>query len=281
MAFFTNNFSFRDRTFVRWIQWFSWFRTVIRLVHSVQRDCKHFFASRFGLGWCSVDQRLDLGEWHVQDGFLNLLQHLTAINSFWTGNGLHFSFCWSEEQLANSCSTISLSSRETRQKREKCENLPPLSNKKPPQQLILNSANYEVSYRLTARSKAHTPSSGRAYDINSPIELKLQFSICKTTPRFAGSSLLLCGLKASSTKICIRISLCKTSLLIFVLFVSFQNFNKKIKCFLIVFFRIKAYCETLEFMKISCLWNKNRHFINFPGLQCSLWKPTTHWGGAL
>ena len=49
--------------------------------------------------------------------------------------------------------------------------------------------------------------------INSPIEQKLQFSVCKTTRRFAGPSLLSCGLKPSFTKICIRISFCKTSLL--------------------------------------------------------------------
>ena len=45
-------------------------------------------------------------------------------------------------------------------------------------------------------------------------EQKLQFSICKTTRRFAGPSLLSCGLKPSFTKICIRISFCKTSLLL-------------------------------------------------------------------
>ena len=49
--------------------------------------------------------------------------------------------------------------------------------------------------------------------INSPIEQKLQFSVCKTTWRFAIPSLLSCVLKPTFTKICIRISLCKTSLL--------------------------------------------------------------------
>ena len=31
----TTHFSFRDRTFVRWIQWFGWFRRVVQLDHSV------------------------------------------------------------------------------------------------------------------------------------------------------------------------------------------------------------------------------------------------------
>ena len=48
--------------------------------------------------------------------------------------------------------------------------------------------------------------------VNSPIEQKLQFSVCKTMRRFAGPSPLSCGLKPSFTKICIRISFCKTSL---------------------------------------------------------------------
>ena len=64
----------------------------------------------------------------------------------------------------------------------------------------------------TDRSKLHTPPAARAM-INSPIEQKLQFSVCKTTRRFAGLSLLSCVLQPSFTKICIRISLCKTSLL--------------------------------------------------------------------
>ena len=66
----------------------------------------------------------------------------------------------------------------------------------------------------TDRSKLHTPPAAIAM-INSPIEQKLQFSVCKTTRRFAGPSLLSCVLKPSFTKICIRISLCKTSLLIY------------------------------------------------------------------
>ena len=60
----------------------------------------------------------------------------------------------------------------------------------------------------TDRSKLHTPPA----TINSPIEQKLQFSVCKTMRRFAGPSLLSCVLKPSFTKICIRISICKTSL---------------------------------------------------------------------
>ena len=65
--FSRTKFSFRDRTFVRWIQWFSWFRTVVRLVLSIQLDLPAFFffcieiLSRFGLRWCSVNQRLDFG----------------------------------------------------------------------------------------------------------------------------------------------------------------------------------------------------------------------------
>ena len=62
-------------------------------------------------------------------------------------------------------------------------------------------------------SELHTQAAARANDmINSSIEQKLQFSVCKTTRRFAGPSLLSCGLKPSFTKICIRISFCKTSL---------------------------------------------------------------------
>ena len=63
----------------------------------------------------------------------------------------------------------------------------------------------------TGRSKLHTPPAARAM-INSPIEQKLQFSVCKTTRRFAGPSLLSCVLKPSFTKIGIRILLYKTSL---------------------------------------------------------------------
>ena len=65
----------------------------------------------------------------------------------------------------------------------------------------------------TDPSKLHTPPAARAM-INSPIdrEQKLQFSVCKTTRRFAWPSVLSCVLKPSFTKICIRISLCKTSL---------------------------------------------------------------------
>ena len=75
-------------------------------------------------------------------------------------------------------------------------------------QLIPNSANFEA--RLTARSGLHTPCAAMTSTVR---EQKLQFSICKTTRLFAGPSLLSCGLKPSFTKICIRISFCKTSLL--------------------------------------------------------------------
>ena len=56
------NFSFRDRTFVRWIQWFSWFSTVFGWFFPFNWICQHFFPieiwtsvmfswSTFGLWW--------------------------------------------------------------------------------------------------------------------------------------------------------------------------------------------------------------------------------------
>ena len=65
-AFFANKFSFRDWTFVRLIQWLSWFRTVVRLVLSVQLDLPAFFPIEIWTSViCSVDQRLDFGEWYA------------------------------------------------------------------------------------------------------------------------------------------------------------------------------------------------------------------------
>ena len=126
------NFSFRDRTFVRWIQWFSWFRTVVRLVLSVQLDfASIFFPSRFGLRWCSVVQRLDFGEWHA--GWLfepgaAVDGHRFSSNWQWTW----FCVCGLEEQRTNSSSSMPPSSWESSRRREKCENLLP-PNKNPPQ----------------------------------------------------------------------------------------------------------------------------------------------------
>ena len=216
------NFSFRDRTFVRWIQWFSWFRAVVRLVLSIQLDLPafFFFASRFGLRWCSVDQRLDFGEWHAGWLFEPVAAvdgHRFSSNLQWTW----FCVCGLEDQRTNSSSSMSPSSWESSRTKEKCEKPPSQPNKKPPKKLTPNNANYEARPGCrTDWSELHTQPAARANDmINSPIEQKLQFSVCKTTRRFAGPSLLSCGLKPGFTKICIRISFCKTSpmkLLIFV-----------------------------------------------------------------
>ena len=204
------NFSFRDRTFVRWIQWFGWFRAVAQLVHSIQMDLQAFFF-RFGLRWCQLIDVCWTLVSGMQDGFFEPVAAVDG-NRFisiwqWTwfcvlrvGRAVH--------QLSFVDVTVFI--RKQSEKRE-VRNFSTTTQQDHPKQLIPNSANYEA--RLTDRSRLHTPSATRAHDINSSIEQKLQFSICKTTRRFAGPSLLSCGLKPSLTKICIRISFCKTSLI--------------------------------------------------------------------
>ena len=105
----------------QWLGWFTLFNWI----------SKHFFASRFGLRWCSVDQRLDFGEWHA----ILLFEPVADGNRFisnwhWTwfcvlriGRAAH--------QLLFADVTVFM--RKQSEKREKCENLPPRPNKKPPQ----------------------------------------------------------------------------------------------------------------------------------------------------
>ena len=130
------NFSFRDRTFVRWIQWFSWFRTVVQLVLSVQLYLPAFFFtieiwtsvmfswSTFGLWWVACR----MAQFFFEPG-ATVDGHRFSSNWQWTW----FCVCGLEEQRTNSSSSMSPSSWESSRRREKCENLPPPPNKKPPQ----------------------------------------------------------------------------------------------------------------------------------------------------
>ena len=160
-----------------------------------------FSWSTFGLWWVAC------AEW--------LFEPVAAVDGNRFSSNLQwtwFCVCGLEEQRTNSFSSMSPSSWESSRRREKCENPPSQPNKKPPKQLTPNSANYEARLPNRLVRTSHTPA-GRANDmINSPIEQKLQFSVCKTTRRFTGPSLFSCGLKPSFTKIWIRISFCKTSL---------------------------------------------------------------------
>ena len=128
-----------------------------------------FFASRCGLRWCSVDRRLlDFGERHA-GWFLNLLQQYIAVDSFRSGNGLHFAFCGQEEQRTNSPSEgmMSPSSWEGRWRREKCENFPPQPSKKPSKTADHKQCKLRGEVDRPVNT-SHTPSAARANDINSP-----------------------------------------------------------------------------------------------------------------
>ena len=132
----------------RWFGWFFPFNWI----------CQHFFCieilSRFGLRWCSVDQRLDFGEWHA--GWLfepgaSVDGHRISSNWQWTW----FCVCGLEEQRTKSSSSMSPSSWESSRRREKCENPPSQPNKKPPKQLTPNSANYEARLPNRHKNNAH------------------------------------------------------------------------------------------------------------------------------
>ena len=154
-------FSFRDRTFVRWIQWFSWFRAVVRLVLSIQPDLPAFFflhrdsieiwtsvmfsCSTFGLWWVACV------EW--------LFEPVAAVDGNRFSSNLQWTWCCVcglEEQRTNSSSSMSPSSWESSRRREKCENPPSQPNKKPPKQLTPNSANYEARLPNRLVRTSHT-----------------------------------------------------------------------------------------------------------------------------
>ena len=216
-------FSFPDRTFVRWIQWFGWFRTVVRLVLSVQMDLQavFFFASRCGLRWCSVDRRLlDFGERHAGwffepvaavhcSGFLSIWQW-TSVCVLRTGRAAH--------QLSFVDVTVFM--RRQKEKREERK-----FSTTTQQETIQNIwAQTVQTTRLGWQTGQDFTHHLQPEPMTSTVrEQKLQFSICKTTRRFAGPSLLSCGLKPSFTKICIRISFCKTSLIMFESLVWFRG----------------------------------------------------------
>ena len=155
-------FSFRDRTFVRWIQWFSWFTTVVRLVLSIQLDLPAFFLHRdsieiwtsvmfswstFGLWWVAC------AEWLFEPvAAVDGNRYRFSSNLQWTW----FCVCGLEEQRTNSSSSMSPSSWESSRRREKCENPPSQPNKKPPKQLTPNSANYEARLPNRLVGTSHT-----------------------------------------------------------------------------------------------------------------------------
>ena len=163
-----------------------------------------FSWSTFGLCWA----RVACAEW--------LFEPVAAVDSNRFSSNLQwtwFCVCGLEEQRTNSSSSMSPSSWESSRRREMCENPPNRTRNRPnswPQTVQTTRQGCRTDW-----SELHTQPATRANDmINSPIEQKLQFSVCKTTRRFAGPSLLSCGLKPSFTKICIRISFCKTSLFV-------------------------------------------------------------------
>ena len=212
-AFFANKFFVSRSDFVRWIQWFSWFRTVVRLVLSVQLELPAFFFtieiwtsvmfswSTFGLWWVAC--RMAFWTWcSSRPPSIQFELAMDLILRLRVGRAAHQLFFVD----------VTVLMREQSEKREVRK-----SSITTEQETTKNSWPQTVqTTRLGCRtdwSELHTQPATRANDrINSPIEQKLQFSVCRTTRRFAGPSLLSCGLKPTFTKICIRISFCKTSL---------------------------------------------------------------------
>ena len=94
-----------------------------------------------------------------------LLQQYIAVDSFRSGNGLHFAFCGQEEQRTNSPSSMSPSSW------AKIFHHNPTTNH--PKQLITNSANYEAtevdrlvktSHTICSQSPWHKQSANRNFN---------------------------------------------------------------------------------------------------------------------
>ena len=171
-----------------------------------------FFPSRFGLRWCSVDRHLDFGEWHAGWLFepgaavdrrpsIQFELAMDLILRLRVGRAAHQLFFVD----------VTVFMREQSEKREVRKSSTTTEQETTPRSWSQTVQTTRLGCQ-TDRSKLYTPPAARAM-INSPIEQKLQFSVCKTTRRFAGPSLLSCVLKPSFTKVCIRISLCKTSLL--------------------------------------------------------------------
>ena len=172
-----------------------------------------FFPLRFGLRWCSVDRRLDFGEWHA--GWL--FEPGAAVDrrpSIQFELAMDLILCLRVGRAAHQLFfvDVAVSMREQSEKREVRKSSTTTEQETTPRSWSQTVQATRLGCQ-TDRSKLHTPPAARAM-INSPIEQKLQFSVCKTTRRFAGPSLLSCVLKPSFTKICIQISLCKTSLII-------------------------------------------------------------------
>ena len=264
------NFSFLDRTFVRWIQWFCWFRTVIRLVLSVQLDLPAFFFtieiwtsvmfswSTFGLWWVAC--RMAFWTWcSSRRSSIQFELAMDLILRLRVGRAAHQLFFVD----------VTVFMREQSEKREVRKSSTATEQETTPK---CWSQTVQATRRgcQTDRSKLHTPPAAIAM-INSPIEQKLQFSVCKTTRRFAGPSQFSCVLKPSFTKICIRISLCKTSLLSAKMSKSknFSLWTKHSKCCLSSYFVHKPFLFPLTglWIESACIVSKRflaKAWSNFP-----------------
>ena len=144
------NFSFRDRTFVRWIQWFSWFGAVVRLVLSVQLDLPAFFFF--------YHRDLDFGDvqlinvWTLvsgmHDGFLNLAAavdgHRFCSNWQWTW------FCVCGLNRKSSAPTLLRRCHRLHERAVGEERSAKIFHhhrtRNHPKELIPNSANYEARF---------------------------------------------------------------------------------------------------------------------------------------
>ena len=196
-------FSFRDRTFVRRIEWFSWFRAVVRLVLSIQLDLPAFFCieiwtsvmfswSTFKLWWVACM----CAEW--------LFEPVAAVDGNRFSSNLQwtwFCVCGLEDQRTNSSSSMSPSSWESSRRREKCENPPSQPNKLPNSNRLVRT-----SHTIFRQGQWHDQQSDRTE--TAIFCLQNDAMVRRTVTTFVWPQTQF------HENLHIRISFCKTSLLL-------------------------------------------------------------------